>query len=58
MPFTKSGVIIHCSSSTLKQKVAKIQERKNIGVAIWEISFDQGTGKKSLIDFIYKEANP
>lgn len=53
---TKSGVIIHCSSSTLKQKVAKVKANGNIGVAIWEISFDQGTGKKSLIDFIFQEA--
>lgn len=54
--YTASGVIIHCSSKTLAQKVKKVKERKNIGVAIWEISFDQGTGKQSLIDFLYKAA--
>lgn len=55
---TKSGVIIHCSAATLEQKVKKVQERKNIGIAIWEISFDQGTGKKSLVKFLYETANP
>lgn len=55
---TKSQIIIHNGINTLGQKVKKVKERNNIGIAIWEISFDHGTGKKSLIDFLYNAANP
>ena len=55
---TKSQIIIHNGINTLGQKVKKVKKRNNIGIAIWEISFDHGTGKKSLIDFLYNAANP
>lgn len=54
---TKKGVIIHNGIKTLGQKVAAVKKNGNIGVAIWEISFDHGTGKQSLIDFLFQEVN-
>ena len=52
---TKKGVIIHNGIKTLSEKVAAVKENGNLGLAIWEISFDHGTGKYSLIDFLYQE---
>lgn len=54
---TKKGVIIHNGIKTLEQKVKTVKKNGNIGIAIWEISFDHGTGKQSLIDFLFQEVN-
>lgn len=49
---TKSEIIIHNGINTLSQKVDLIKERGNMGVLIWEISFDRGTREKSLTNFL------
>lgn len=54
---TKRQVIIHNGIKTLEKKVEEVKANGNIGIAIWEISFDQGTGKKSLIDFLHQQVN-
>lgn len=54
---TESSICIHNSINTLKEKIDFAQDKKLKGIVIWELSFDQGTGEKSLLKAISKEVS-
>jgi spore germination protein YaaH len=51
---TETSICIHNGTKTLEEKLDFVKANKLKGVVIWELSFDQGTREKSLLDYIHE----
>lgn len=54
---TEQYIYIHNGINTISHKIDFFQQKKVHSVIIWELSYDQGTQNKSLLNFLHQNLN-
>ena len=54
---TDEHIYIHNGINTINQKIKLFQKFEVKSVIIWELSHDEGTGNKSLLNYLYQNVN-